>query len=119
MKGESHRNEPVLIVGAGPAGLATAAMLQRRGIAARILEAGDGAGQSWGRYYDVLRLHTGRAVSGLPGYPLPREYPLYVPRPAYLQYLRAYARRFNLAITPQQRVLRAERVAGHWRLTTA
>lgn len=114
-----QRAEPVLIVGAGPAGLATAAMLQRRGIAARILEAGPALGHSWSRYYDRLTLHTGRRVSGLPGYPLPRGYPLYVPRLAYLQYLRAYARRFNLAITPHQRVLRATRVAGLWRLTTA
>jgi cation diffusion facilitator CzcD-associated flavoprotein CzcO len=114
-----RRAEPVLIVGAGPAGLATAAMLQRAGIASRILEAGPAAGHSWARYYDRLRLHTGRRISGLPGYPLPRNYPVFVSRPAYLRYLHAYARRFNLLITPNQRVLRAERVGDLWRLTTA
>src|SRR4051812_35264208 len=103
-----RRDEPVLIVGAGPAGLATAAMLQRAGIASRILEAGPDVGHSWTRYYDRLHLHTGRRISGLPGYPLPRGYPVFVSRPAYLQYMHAYARRFHLTITPNQRVRHAE-----------
>ena len=114
-----RRDEPVLIVGAGPAGLATAAMLQRAGIASRILEAGPGVGTSWAHYYDRLRLHTGRRISGLPGYPLPRGFPVFVPRAALLQYFRAYARRFNLKIMPNQRVLRAERIGDVWRVTTA
>src|SRR5947209_8452251 len=95
-----RRNEPVLIVGAGPAGLATAAMLQRAGIASRILEAGPGPATSWIHYYDRLRLHTGRRISGLPGFPLPRSFPVFVPRARLVQYFQAYARRFNLTITP-------------------
>ncbi len=114
-----RRNEPVLIVGAGPAGLAAAAMLQRAGIASRILEAGPGPGTSWARYYDRLTLHTGRRTSGLPGYPLPPGFPVFAPRGVFLRYLQAYARRFHLTITAGQRVERAERVDGLWRLTTA
>lgn len=114
-----RRDAPVLIVGAGPAGLATAAMLQRNGIAAHILEAGSGVGNSWNHYYAALRLHTGRRISGLPGYPLPGGYPLFVPRAAFVHYLRAYARHFNLRITPHQRVIRATHDGDHWRVETA
>jgi cation diffusion facilitator CzcD-associated flavoprotein CzcO len=113
------RKEPVLIVGAGPAGRATAAMLQHVGIASRILEAGPEVGYSWSRHYDQLHLHTGRRISGLPGYPLPRGYPVFVPRAAFLQYLRAYARRFNLTISTGQRVERAEHTDSGWHVYTA
>ncbi len=114
-----RRGEPVLIVGAGPAGLATAALLQRNGIASRILEAGPGVGTSWQHYYAALHLHTGRRISGLPGYPLPAGYPVFVPRAAFAHYLRAYARRFNLIVSPQQRVTRATYHGGLWRVETA
>jgi indole-3-pyruvate monooxygenase len=113
------RREPVLIIGAGPAGLATAAMLQRLGIASRILEAGPEVGYSWTRYYRNLRLHTGRRISSLPGYRLPRGYPEFVPRAAFQQYLRAYARRFNLSVTLNTPVTRAERGGAGWRVHTA
>ncbi len=38
---------PVLVIGAGPAGLATAASLARRGIPYRLLERGDTLAYSW------------------------------------------------------------------------
>ena len=62
---------PWIVVGGGPAGLATAACLGRRGIAARILERDEAIGDGWRRHYDRLRLHTPRRLSGLPGLPLP------------------------------------------------
>ncbi|HET9980721.1 MAG TPA: NAD(P)-binding protein, partial [Ktedonobacterales bacterium] len=62
----SGASEPVLIVGAGPAGLATAACLTRRKIPYRLFEAGDMPANTWRRLYDRLHLHTVRALSGLP-----------------------------------------------------
>ena len=56
-----------IIIGAGPAGLATAAALQSRGLNATILEKSDAVGAVWRRHYDRLHLHTDRARSGLPG----------------------------------------------------
>ena len=62
-----------IVIGAGPAGLATAAELGRRGVAAVVLERGAGAGAAWRGRYDSLHLHTVRAMSGLPGTAIPRN----------------------------------------------
>ena len=56
----------VLIVGAGPAGLAAAGELGRRGISALVLERGESVATSWRRRYDRLRLNTSRWTSNLP-----------------------------------------------------
>src|SRR5262245_6972520 len=42
---------PALVVGAGPAGLATAACLKRRGVEPLVLEAGASLGNSWRHHY--------------------------------------------------------------------
>jgi cation diffusion facilitator CzcD-associated flavoprotein CzcO len=45
----------VIIIGAGPAGLATAAALKARGLNAAVLEKSNAVGAVWRRHYD--RLH--------------------------------------------------------------
>lgn len=111
--------EEVLIIGGGPAGLATAGCLQRRGIAARILEQGPDVAHSWARYYDRVRLHTGKHLSNLPNVPFGRGYPLYVDRDALVRYYREYARRLDLAVSTNERVVAVERASdGGWRVTT-
>ncbi len=115
----STTNEEVLIIGGGPAGLATAGCLQRRGIAARILEQGPDVAHSWARYYDRVRLHTGKHLSNLPNVPFGRGYPLYVGRDALVRYYREYARRLDLAVSTNERVVAVERAPdGGWRVTT-
>ena len=85
-----------IIVGAGPAGLATAAALRARGLDAAILEKSDAVGAVWRRHYDRLHLHTDRARSGLPGLPIPRAYGRYPSRAHMIDYLEAYASKFAL-----------------------
>jgi len=102
---------PVLIVGAGPAGLATAACLKQRGIEPLVLEAGAWLGNSWRHHYDRLRLHTVKQQSHLPGVPFAKELARYPTRAEVVAYLDAYAARF--AIVPRtaeqvRRVLAAE-----------
>ena len=89
----------VLIVGAGAAGLSTAAALARRGVTTRILERDSMIGGSWERRYAALHLHTIRRFSGLAHYPIPRHEPQYLSKDQYAAYLREYAREFGFDIT--------------------
>ena len=61
------RTGGTVVIGAGPAGLASAAELRRRGVPAVVLERGDGIATSWRGRYDRLRLNTSRWFSQLPG----------------------------------------------------
>ncbi len=103
-----------LIIGAGPAGLAVAACLQERGVPFILLEQGDRVGRAWYGHYDRLHLHTSRNMSSLPGYPMPRNYPRYPSRDQVTAYLAQYVAHFGLEPRFNQRLVRAERMDGHW-----
>ncbi|MBR9989451.1 MAG: NAD(P)/FAD-dependent oxidoreductase [Gemmatimonadetes bacterium] len=106
--------DPVVIIGGGAAGLATARELARRGVHYRLLERGTTPGQTWADLYDSLRLHTGRHLSGLPGMPMPRGTPLFPGRTDYHEYLNAYAQRHELAVETQRTVRSARRTNDGW-----
>jgi pyruvate/2-oxoglutarate dehydrogenase complex dihydrolipoamide dehydrogenase (E3) component len=105
-----------IIVGAGPAGLATSRELMRRGVDHRVLERGDRVGHTWANLYDSLVLHTGRHLSALPGMPIPKTAPLFVPRRDFVDYLRSYADTVRLPVNTNADVVAAERADGRWRL---
>jgi cation diffusion facilitator CzcD-associated flavoprotein CzcO len=88
------RNPDAIIVGAGPAGLACAAMMKAKGLDVTVLEKADHVGAVWRRHYDRLHLHTDRKHSGLAGFPMPATYPLYPSREQVVDYLECYAARF-------------------------
>jgi cation diffusion facilitator CzcD-associated flavoprotein CzcO len=90
------RSCDAIIIGAGPAGLATEAALQARGLNATILEKSDTVGAVWRGHYDRLHLHTDRARSALPGLPIPKAYGRYPSRAHVVEYLEAYAAEFAL-----------------------
>ncbi|HXF94676.1 MAG TPA: NAD(P)/FAD-dependent oxidoreductase [Gemmatimonadales bacterium] len=105
---------PVVVVGAGPAGLATSQQLGERGVAHLVLEQGDGPGHCWANAYDSLKLHTGKLMSSLPGLAFPRSYPTFVPRQRFWEYLSRYAERFRLPVETRCRVTAVRRDDGHW-----
>jgi len=86
----------VVIVGAGPAGLAAGACLRKAGVDFIILERADQIAPAWRRHYERLHLHTVKRFSSLPFLPFPKDYPRYVPRRQMVDYLDSYARTFNL-----------------------
>ena len=103
----------VCVVGAGPAGLSSAAMLQRSGADVVVLERGE-IGGSWQARYDCLHLHTVRWLSGLPGYRIPRSHGKWPSRDAVVEYLRAYAGREGLDVRTGVPVTRIDRDDGRW-----
>lgn len=82
---------PVVIIGAGPAGLATAGALRMRGIRSVVLEGSEQIAPSWRRHYDRLHLHTPARFSALPGLPIPKRFGRWVSRDDVVRYLEQYA----------------------------
>ncbi len=109
---------PAIIIGAGPAGLAVGACLQRAGIPALILEQSDRVGSSWHRHYDRLHLHTDKSHSALPFVPFPKTFPRYPARLQVIDYLEAYARHFQLETHFGQQVVAARQANGVWQIQT-
>jgi indole-3-pyruvate monooxygenase len=108
----------VVVVGSGPAGLAVGACLRRAGLDFMLLEKEQTLAPSWRRHYERLHLHTDRAHSGLPYFPMPKSFPRYPSREQVIEYLEAYAKAFSLAPRFGEDVLEARRGEGAWELKT-
>ena len=90
------QNKAAIVIGAGPAGLAAAAELQKVGYSVIVLDKADTAGSSWSHHYDRLHLHTARTKSQLPGKPMPRSYGRWVARDDFRAYLADYAKQLDV-----------------------
>lgn len=108
----------VLIVGAGPAGLAAAAQLRERNLPFRLIDAGQEIGGSWAGRYESLKLHTARALSNLPGMPIPSQYGQWVSRDDLVTYLREYAKKHELYPEFGVRATRLDPGPAGWRIGT-
>jgi putative flavoprotein involved in K+ transport len=106
------------VIGAGPAGLATAGALRHYGIGATVLER-DSIGASWRRHYDRLHLHTVRWLSHLPGYKLPRRYGNWVSRDNVVEYLEDYVAVHNIDVRAGVEVEGLERNGDGWIVRTS
>jgi cation diffusion facilitator CzcD-associated flavoprotein CzcO len=104
----------VVVIGAGPAGLAVAASLAGIGVRAQVLEKADSVGSAWRGHYERLRLHTVKDHSALPYLPFPRDDPKYVPREKVVQYLTGYAAHFGIAPHFGQEVIEMRKSGQRW-----
>jgi cation diffusion facilitator CzcD-associated flavoprotein CzcO len=86
----------VLVIGAGPAGLATAACLAPLELEVKLIDRALEVAASWRHHYERLHLHTVKTHSALPGLPFPESAPRYVPRQGVVEYLMAYAEHHGL-----------------------
>nr|XP_051178109.1 probable indole-3-pyruvate monooxygenase YUCCA10 [Lolium perenne] len=90
-------NVVVLIVGAGPAGLATAACLTQFSIPYVIVEREDCSASLWrNRAYDRLKLHLAKEFCELPHMSYPADAPTYIPKALFVKYLDDYMERFDI-----------------------
>lgn len=89
----------VLVIGAGPAGLALGHELQRLGMTFVLVERGAAPGESWRQMPESLKLVSPWMTNSLPGAPAPEISRFAeVSRSEYAQYLVTFARRFEMPL---------------------
>jgi putative flavoprotein involved in K+ transport len=103
-----------VVVGAGPGGLAVAAMLQRGGVETVVVDRADAVGSAWRGHYDRLHLHTARWLSNLPGFRIPRRYGRWVARDDVVRYLEAYSVHHKLEVRLTTEITRIDRDGNEW-----
>ncbi|MFI5907496.1 flavin-containing monooxygenase [Dactylosporangium sp. NPDC051541] len=119
-------DKPVVVIGAGPAGLATLKALRDRHVPAVGLDAGDRPGGLWvldapgSSAYRTLHLNTSRTRTEFADFPMPPAWPDYPDHTRIAQYLADYAKEYDLASAVQhgRRVTKVEPAADGWTVTT-
>jgi putative flavoprotein involved in K+ transport len=101
---------PVLIIGAGPAGLATAACLKKEGVSFRLIDRQGKTGGAYQSIYSGVMLASPSRYTALPGLPL-TNVGEYITAAQYRDYLSAYAEHHGL-VADKQTVERVERISG-------
>lgn len=106
----------VIVIGAGPAGLACAACAKQQGAEVEILERARRIAPAWHGHYDRLHLHTHRNRSALPMLPIPKTVARYPSRQDFIAYLETYASTFGLRPHLDCAVHQVRREAGVWQV---
>src|SRR5262245_22584730 len=98
----TDRAAEVLVIGAGPGGLAAAAALKARGVSFEIVDAGRGPGGLWdiervdSPMYESAHFISSKTLSAFPDFPMPADYPDYPRHDQVLRYIQAFARHHDL-----------------------
>ncbi|MFZ4813798.1 MAG: flavin-containing monooxygenase [Phototrophicaceae bacterium] len=111
---------PVVVIGAGPAGLATAYYLRRAGVPFRVIDRAAHVADTWSAMYPSLRLNTTKWYSHMPDLPMPRHYPIFPTGAQYYAHLQDFAHRHDLLrdILFGVDVQRITPLAGRWCIET-
>ena len=118
----------VVVVGAGPAGLATLKALRDKGIEAVCFDSGERPGGLWAYggpdsgAYETLHLNTSKRRTEFADLPMPADWPDYPGHERILSYLTDYVARFDLAPHIRSRSTVTSVVAtpsGGWRVTAS
>lgn len=121
MRRNSVRTDRLLIIGAGPVGLAMADALRRRGVAYDQVDASDGVGGLWRHgVYQGVHIVSSKKSTGYTDYPMPAHYPDFPSSAQMLRYLESFAHDRNLdgSIEAGRKVVRAAPLADEsWQVT--
>jgi putative flavoprotein involved in K+ transport len=105
---------PVIVIGAGQAGLSVGYHLAKRGVRFLILDAHGRIGDAWRTRWDSLRLFSPAQFDGLDGLPFPAPAGSFPTKDAMADYLEAYAQRFELPVRTNTRVDSLTRVGDRY-----
>jgi putative flavoprotein involved in K+ transport len=115
-----NRVQDVIVVGAGPAGLAVARELgHRHSISALVVEKASVLAVSWRNRYDNFRLNTSGFLSHLPGQRIPLRSGRWPSKEDMVGYFDSYARRQAITLALGREVNRIERTGNCWRAETS
>jgi len=107
-----------LIIGAGPAGLAVAGRMRKKGLNFEVLESTKNIADRWHHHYDRLLLHTVKQLSHLPYLEFPANYPTYVPREKLVNYYKNYAKQFDIKPHFNETVVSIKKEGEEWEVIT-
>lgn len=86
----------VLIVGGGHSGIILGARLRQLGVPALIVEANARPGDNWRKRYRTLQLHNPVYENHLPYLPFPDNWPIYMSKDKFADWLEAYTKIMEL-----------------------
>src|SRR3954451_20228562 len=109
----------VVVVGAGPSGIASALALKDIGIRPLVVDRAEQVAASWRGRYDRLRLNTCRPFSHLPDRRFPRGTPMFPTRDQLVEHLDAGAREGGIELMLGTSVERISREDGGWLVSTS
>ncbi|HTQ64037.1 MAG TPA: NAD(P)/FAD-dependent oxidoreductase [Puia sp.] len=103
-----------MIVGASISGLASAASLQKHGIAYIIIEKESQAAMPWRNHYERLHLHTNKRISNLPYKKFNAGIPRYPTRLQVVEYLDQYRSAFDINPIFNTEARSVKKENGYW-----
>jgi putative flavoprotein involved in K+ transport len=115
--GPARERFPVVIVGAGQAGLAAGYYLARARVQFVMLDAGGRIGDSWRNRWGSLRLFTPARMDGLPGMRFPASPNDRPTKDAMADYLETYGDLFKLPVRSGVRVTALDVMDGRYLLS--
>lgn len=111
--------EDVLVIGAGPAGLASAYYLEKAGIAYKVIDKAGIIASTWDSLYSSLRLNTTRFFSHMPEFKFPLRYGIFPSGRQYHDYLLEFAKQHHFNIHLGVEVYRVAPEGDLWRVETS
>ncbi|MGE2715538.1 flavin-containing monooxygenase [Mycolicibacterium litorale] len=109
----------VVVIGAGPSGVATALSLRDRELRPVLVDRADHVGASWKARYDRLRLNTGRRTSHMPNRPYPKGTGAFPTRDQVVEHLDRHAHEDGIRLCLGTTVNRIDPHPTGWLLGTS
>ena len=111
--------EDVLVIGAGPAGIACAYHLEQAGISYKVVDKAEVIASTWADQYPTLHLNTSRFYSHMPGQRFPLYYGIFATARQYHDYLLDYVARHDFNIHLGIEIQRVTPKDGGWQVETS